>query len=627
MKKIFSVLLSLALVVSLGVLTVAPVMAAAPVLPSISPETADYDLDDPGHIAIGLDLGDADDLDSIEDNSGPLAADNPNGYYQFENLVVITEAYLDSVLDCIGDTVLLQVNFKDDGGNPFGVAFLTVTAIGTAPGLQESSADWNYWTGGDVIVGIDWGIATDVDDVSDDVGSLNEGVDWVHTLTTLNITDAYLTGKLLNLGDSVELTVEFDSCDYGVPPQSHTATLTITAVGTTKPSIAPTTAVYDKCIEPGGNNDIPFTITWDGATAGSGITKIENITDYQNPSDLIFGFAYTVVGTTLTIKDAYLDILNGLGLTSTVLRVTFDDPAITQVILYISLEWLDQPTLGLTGTAYTWDINTQASSYGPLALTLVNLGCASNITRIYDDEGYNLTGSPGAGKCFVTYDYIITYDPGYGFLIATTNCYIIPTLTFCGDDVVLTVEFDKGADATYSITATGIEPSLDPTSAEFNLDAPANVTTTVDLGNANNFTITGLTEGVDYTVSGDTVTIMADYLSTVLTEVESVAALEFDFDVCGDAIFTITAVGTPLCFIATAAYGSPAAEEINIIREFRDVVLRPNKLGAELVSLYYEASPPIAEFISQNEALRTAVRVGFIDPIVAILNWSHGLWS
>jgi len=82
-----------------------------------------------------------------------------------------------------------------------------------------------------------------------------------------------------------------------------------------------------------------------------------------------------------------------------------------------------------------------------------------------------------------------------------------------------------------------------------------------------------------------------------------------------------------LCFIATAAYGTPEAEEIDILRGFRDVVLRPNRLGAKLVSLYYKASPPVAEFISQREALRAAVRLGFVDPIVAILNWSHGLWS
>jgi len=81
------------------------------------------------------------------------------------------------------------------------------------------------------------------------------------------------------------------------------------------------------------------------------------------------------------------------------------------------------------------------------------------------------------------------------------------------------------------------------------------------------------------------------------------------------------------CFIATAAYGTDTAEEINILREFRDVVLLPSGPGAEFVSLYYQISPPIAGVIWQHDFLRTAVRVGFIDPIVAILDWSHALWS
>jgi hypothetical protein len=81
------------------------------------------------------------------------------------------------------------------------------------------------------------------------------------------------------------------------------------------------------------------------------------------------------------------------------------------------------------------------------------------------------------------------------------------------------------------------------------------------------------------------------------------------------------------CFIATAAYGTDTAEEINTLRKFRDVVLLPSRLGAEFVSLYYEIGPPIAGVISQHDFLRTAVRVGFIDAVVAILNWSHALWS
>jgi len=81
------------------------------------------------------------------------------------------------------------------------------------------------------------------------------------------------------------------------------------------------------------------------------------------------------------------------------------------------------------------------------------------------------------------------------------------------------------------------------------------------------------------------------------------------------------------CFIATAAYGTDTAKELDILREFRDTVLLPNSLGARFVSFYYQTSPPIADFISEHEVLRTVVRVGFVDQIVRIITWSHDLWS
>ena len=83
----------------------------------------------------------------------------------------------------------------------------------------------------------------------------------------------------------------------------------------------------------------------------------------------------------------------------------------------------------------------------------------------------------------------------------------------------------------------------------------------------------------------------------------------------------------PWCFIATAAYGTDTAKEIDILREFRDEFLLSNSLGAKFVSFYYKISPPIADFISQHEALRTVVREGFVDPIVKILTCTHDLWS
>ena len=95
----------------------------------------------------------------------------------------------------------------------------------------------------------------------------------------------------------------------------------------------------------------------------------------------------------------------------------------------------------------------------------------------------------------------------------------------------------------------------------------------------------------------------------------------------GDYSITAEFKGFWECFVATAAYGTDTAKEIDILREFRDTVLLPNSLGARFVSLYYKTSPPIADFISQHEVVRTAVRVGFVDPIVKILDWSHDLWS
>jgi hypothetical protein len=73
------------------------------------------------------------------------------------------------------------------------------------------------------------------------------------------------------------------------------------------------------------------------------------------------------------------------------------------------------------------------------------------------------------------------------------------------------------------------------------------------------------------------------------------------------------------CFIATAAYGTPTAEQIDVLREFRDVVLLKSNVGSQFVALYYQLSPPIADFIARNDLLRTLVRELFIDPIVWIV--------
>ncbi|NQT90695.1 MAG: hypothetical protein HQ558_05525 [Candidatus Omnitrophica bacterium] len=71
------------------------------------------------------------------------------------------------------------------------------------------------------------------------------------------------------------------------------------------------------------------------------------------------------------------------------------------------------------------------------------------------------------------------------------------------------------------------------------------------------------------------------------------------------------------CFIATAAYGSPMADDVMTLRAFRDRHLLRNGWGREFVRCYYRYSPPAAEFIADRPALRAVVRF-LLKPLVRI---------
>jgi len=74
------------------------------------------------------------------------------------------------------------------------------------------------------------------------------------------------------------------------------------------------------------------------------------------------------------------------------------------------------------------------------------------------------------------------------------------------------------------------------------------------------------------------------------------------------------------CFIATAAYGTPMANEVRYLRAFRDQYLLASRIGSGLVDWYYRLSPPVASFLRAHESLRSVVRWG-LAPLVELSRW------
>ena len=81
------------------------------------------------------------------------------------------------------------------------------------------------------------------------------------------------------------------------------------------------------------------------------------------------------------------------------------------------------------------------------------------------------------------------------------------------------------------------------------------------------------------------------------------------------------------CFVVTAVYGSPLAQEVNTMRIFRDEFLLRYQAGRLFVSTYYRVSPTIAQFISNRRPLRSFLRTVLLAPTVSMVKMTRSRWS
>ncbi|QNU67288.1 hypothetical protein EHE19_001720 [Ruminiclostridium herbifermentans] len=317
--------------------------------------------------------------------------------------------------------------------------------------------------------------------------------------------------------------------------------------------INPTSATFDKYAP----DDIKVTYSANGNT-------------FKGITGLVSGTDYTVSGNTVTISKAYLSTLS-LGTTS----LTFDFGSSRNPVLTITVkDTTPVPTENLIvelGTA-----TGKAGDTVVVPVTMKNVAKVGNVGTFNFYVGYDVAQLKAtkvtAGDIVVNapVNFSTKIDTAKGtvsfvFLDNTIGDELITTdgvlanITFeviGTEEGETTVKFNEGgafgngnmakiADVELNNGSVAIKgapvivpATLSATTANFDKFTPADVVVTYT-ANGNTFKgITGLVSGTDYTVSGNTVTISKNYLSTLAVGTK---ALTFDFGTADkNPVLTIT---------------------------------------------------------------------------------------
>jgi hypothetical protein len=164
-----------------------------------------------------------------------------------------------------------------------------------------------------------------------------------------------------------------------------------------------------------------------------------------------------------------------------------------------------------------------------------------------------------------------------------------------GDDGIM------GTVTKYDVRYLANEPV---TAANFDQAKPiATSVTPVDAGQLQTIDVTGLLPETEYYIGIRADDNCHNFSNVVTAKVTTLASKVGEVDAC---------------FVATAAYGSLMANDVEMLRHFRDSFLQKTALGELFVESYYTFGPGVAGVVSQSELLRATARDA-LSPVVAFV--------
>ena len=376
--------------------------------------------------------------------------------------------------------------------------------------------------------------------------------------------------------------------------------VTITVSGTVDPKITPVSASFTQ----GSASDITVTLTPNGNTF-RGITGLTQGTDYS------------VSGNTVVISKNYLNTLPA-GSKS----LTFDFGVTANPVLAItvtpvsggnSLKVAVGTATGKAGDTVTIPVTfTDVTKVNNVGTCNFYLGYDTSLLEavsveagpIITNAASNFSSAISNGTIsFVFLDNTIGNEliktdgvfANIKFTLKSTSTQVTTPVTHktggaFGDGAMAKIANVVKTDGSVTITVSGtVDPKITPVSASFTQGSASDITVTLT-PNGNTFRgITGLTQGTDYTVSGNTVVISKNYLNTLSAGSK---ALTFDFGVSANPVLAITVTpvsGGNSLKVAVGTATGKAGDTVTIPVTFTDVT-KVNNVGTCNFYLGYDTS-------------------------------------